>query len=68
MNERGYFIYAATGTEDAVRDQVEVQMEEMLKRNDVFTSDHVVYYQKEGGRHDFEAVEEYIYNALPLFF
>lgn len=68
LNERGYFIYAATGTEDSVRDQVEVQMEEMLKRNDVFSADHLVYYQKEGGRHDFEAVEEYIYNALPLFF
>lgn len=68
LNERGYFIYAATGTNDTVRDQVEIQMAEMLERNDVFTSDHVVYYQKEGGRHDLNAVQEYIYNALPLFF
>ena len=68
LNERGYFIYAATGTSDTVRDQVEIQMAEMLERNDVFTPDHVVYYQKEGGRHDLNAVQEYIYNALPLFF
>jgi endo-1,4-beta-xylanase len=51
-----------------VRDQVEIQMEEMLRRGDVFTVDHVMYYQKDGGRHDFDAVQEYIYNALPLFF
>ena len=68
LNERGYFIYAATGTSDTVRNQVEIQMQEMLERNDFFTPDHVVYYQKEGGRHDFEAVQEYMYNALPLFF
>lgn len=68
LNERGYFIYAATGTNDSVRDQVEIQMREMLKRNNVFTPDHVVYYQKEGGYHDFDAVREYLYNALPLFF
>lgn len=68
LNERGYFIYVATGTQDTVLHQVEVQMAEMLERSDVFTPDHVVYYQKDGGRHDFEAVQEYIYNALPLFF
>lgn len=68
LNERGYFIYAATGTQDAVRDQVEIQMQEMLKRSDVFTPDHLVYYQKQDGRHDFEAVREYLFNALPLFF
>ena len=50
------------------RNQVEIQMSEMMERNDFFTPDHVVYYQKEGGRHDFEAVQEYMYNALPLFF
>lgn len=68
LNDRGYFIYVTTGTNDTVRNQVEIQMREMLARSDVFTPDHVVYYQKEGGRHDFEAVQEYLYNALPLFF
>lgn len=68
LNERGYFIYAATGTDYNVRNQVEIQMQEMLARSDVFTPDHVVYYQKEGGQHNLEAVQEYLYNALPLFF
>ena len=68
LNERGYYIYAATGTKDAVRDQVDILMDEMLERNDVFSPDHVVYYMKEGGVHDFNAIIEYMYNALPLFF
>lgn len=68
LNERGYFIYACTGTRDAVLDQVEIQMREMLKRSDVFTPEHVVYYKKQGGVHDFNAVQEYVYNALPVFF
>ncbi len=68
LNERGYFIYVATGTQDVVRDQVYIQMDEMLKRNDVFTHDHVVFYQKDGGRHDFVAVQEYIFNAFPILF
>ena len=68
LNERGYFIYAATGTNDAVRDQVDILMDEMLERKDFFTSDHVVYYLKEGGVHNFNAIIEYMYNALPLFF
>ncbi len=68
LNNRGYFIYVATGTRDSVRDQVDIQMDEMLARNDFFTPDHVVYYMKDGGQHDFVAVQEYLYNALPLFF
>lgn len=27
LNERGYFIYATTGTQDTVRGQVEIQMQ-----------------------------------------
>ena len=68
LNERGYFIYAATGTRDAVLDQVEIQMSEMLDRKDFFTDEHLVYYMKQGGVHDMVAVREYIYNALPVFF
>lgn len=68
LNERGYFIYVATGTDDSQRGQVDIQMNEMLKRRNVFTSNHVVYYMKDGGRHDLDAVQEYLYNALPLFF
>ena len=40
---------------------------EMLIR-EIFTPEHYVFYQKEGGYHDFNAVMEHLYNALPLFF
>ena len=68
LDERGYFIYHAVGTEDAVKSQTIMQAEEMLDRSDVFTPDHYLFYQKDGGYHDFNAVQEYLYNALPLFF
>lgn len=67
LDERGYFIYHAAGTQDAVKSQSIDMAEEMLTR-DLFTPDHYVFYQKDGGYHDFDAVQEYLYNALPLFF
>ena len=67
LNERGYFIYHAVGTNDAVKSQSVDMAEEMLSRG-TFTPDHYVFYQKDGGYHDFDAVQEYLYNALPLFF
>lgn len=68
ISEKGYFIYHAVGTQDAVKSQSIDMAEEMLDRSDVFTSEHYVFYQKKGGYHDFDAVQEYLYNALPLFF
>ena len=68
LKKRGYFIYAATGTADPLYSQIDYQMQEILKRREFFTPDHLVYYLKPGGRHDFSAVEEYIFNALPIFF
>lgn len=68
LDERGYFIYHTTGTQDTVKSQTVMQAEEMIARAEVFTPDHYVFYQKNGGYHDFNAVQEYLYNALPLFF
>lgn len=67
LDERGYFIYHAVGTEDAVKYQSEEMAKEMLSR-DTFTPSHYVFYRKDGGLHDLDAVQEYLYNALPLFF
>ena len=67
LTERGYFIYHAVGTNDTVKSQSIDMADEMLTR-DLFTPDHYVFYQKEGGYHDHNAVMEYLYNALPLFF
>lgn len=68
LNERGYFIYHVVGTQDAVKSQSIDMAEEMLERSDVFTPKHYMFYQKDGGYHDLDAVQEYLYNALPLFF
>ena len=68
LNERGYFIYHAVGTEDVVKSQTLMMAEEMLSRDGVFPPEHYVFYQKAGGRHDFDAVQEFMFNALPLFF
>ena len=67
LDERGYFIYHAVGTQDAVKSQSIDMADEMLSRN-IFTPEHYVFYLKDGGYHDFDAVLEYLYNALPLFF
>lgn len=67
LDERGYFIYHAVGTRDGVKDQSIGMAEEMMSR-EIFTPEHYVFYQKDGGNHDHIAVREYLYNALPLFF
>lgn len=67
LNERGYFIYHAVGTQDVVKSQSVMMAEEMLSREDAFPAEHYVFYQKEGGQHDYDALQEFLYNALPLF-
>ena len=68
LERKGYFIYHAVGTQDAVKSQSIDMAEEMLERSDVFTPEHYMFHLKDGGYHDFDAVQEYLYNALPLFF
>lgn len=67
LDNRGYFIYHAVGTKDQVKSQSIDMANEMLSR-EIFTPNHYVFYQKEGGVHDHYAVREFIYNALPHFF
>lgn len=68
LERRGYFIYHAVGTNDAVKSQTEMMAKELLNRKNVFTKEHYMFYRKDGGYHDLDAVAEYLYNALPLFF
>ena len=67
LEERGYFIYHAVGTNDTVKSQSIDMAKEMMTR-DLFTPQHYLFYQKNGGYHDLDAVQEYLYNALPRFF
>ncbi|MFC2331262.1 MAG: hypothetical protein ACFNKL_09410 [Treponema sp.] len=43
------------------------QLSEMLTRP-AFRGGNVRYAVKQGGRHDYDAIAEYFYNALPLYF
>ena len=55
LYERGYFIYHAVGAQDAVKSQSIGMADEMLRRG-AFTRDHYMFYQKDGGYHDLDAV------------
>ena len=67
LAERGFFIYHVVGTDDAAKSQSIDMAEEILSR-EIFTPEQYVFYQKDGGQHDFNAVLEYLYNALPCMF
>ena len=54
-----YEIYAAVGTRDPIWDQVNNRLTEMLTRS-TFSGGNVRYAVKEGGRHDYEAIAEYL--------
>ncbi len=63
-----FFIYAAAGTRDSLREQTERQVEAMLDIPEVFGPGRLAFHLKRGGKHDSEAAQEYVFNALPLFF
>lgn len=65
LDERGYFIYHTVGTNDWFGDQSYKFSKELLKRN-TFTPEHYVFYEKNGGKHTYSDVQEYLYNALPI--
>ncbi len=63
--------YGTYGDFQTVRNVDYVQQiveENELSRDGVFPPEHYMFYQKEGGHHDFDAVQEFMFNALPLFF
>ena len=68
LKGRDWFIFHTVGTLDHLQSQSVMMAEEMLAREGAFPPEHYVFFRKEGGRHDYDAVQEYLYNALPLFF
>lgn len=63
-----FYVWYAVGTRDVRIDQTHNQALAMGKLTDTFNAANFSYHQKEGGQHDFNAVWEFIYNALPFFF
>ena len=73
-NSNDFFIFAATGTADMAYENETLQIEAMKKIDDIFfygwdpEKDNLYYMVAEGGRHTYDAMNDYIFNALPYFF
>lgn len=65
--EDDFRIYQGIGTDDPIWDQTNNQIQEMFTRS-TFTPVNLHYAIIEGGRHDMDACERYLYYALQDFF
>lgn len=62
------FIYTATGSRDTAFDMADPLATALLEHDDVFNDSNVGYGIKDGAIHWWDAVTDYLYNGLPLFF
>lgn len=63
-----FYIWAASGTGDSAYSETLLQIRGMAELTDVFDLDHMTFHEKDGARHEYRPIPEYVYNALPLFF
>lgn len=66
--ENDFYIWACSGTDDVAYDRIWTQVQAMAKFTDVFDVNHLTFHEQEGARHEFRAIAEYLYNALPTLF
>ena len=66
--ENDFYIWACSGTDDVAYDKIWTQVQAMAKFTDVFDVNHLTFHEQEGARHEFRAIAEYLYNALPTLF
>lgn len=64
----GFYIWAASGTSDSAYRETLVQIEAMAQLTDVFPLSNLTFHEKDGARHEYRPMAEYLYNALPFFF
>lgn len=64
----GFYIWAASGTDDSAYRETLVQVEAMARLTDVFPLSNLTFHEKDGARHEYRPMAEYLYNALPFFF
>lgn len=62
-----FYIWAASGTSDSAYGETLNQIEGMAD-NSFFTRQNLTFHEKDGARHEYRPMMEYIYNALPFFF
>lgn len=63
----GFYIWAASGTSDSAYGETLVQIQAMAQLKDVFPVTNLTFHEKDGARHEFRPIAEYLYNALPFF-
>ena len=64
----GFYIWAASGTSDSAYSETLVQVRAMARLTDAFPLSNLTFHEKDGARHEFRPMAEYLYNALPFFF
>lgn len=64
----GFYIWAASGTDDSAYRETLVQVEAMARLADVFPLSNLTFHEKDGARHEYRPMADYLYNALPFFF
>lgn len=62
-----FYIWAASGTSDSAYGETLNQVRSMAE-NSFFTLQNLTFHEKDGARHEYRPMVEYIYNALPFFF
>lgn len=62
-----FYIWAASGTSDSAYRETLDQIEGMAQGS-FFNLGNMSFHQKQGARHEYVPMVEYIYNALPFFF
>ena len=67
-SENDFRIWACSGTEDVAYGRIWTQVQAMAKLTDAFPLSRLTFHEQEGARHDFNALPEYFYNALPVMF
>lgn len=67
-NATNFYIWAASGTNDSAYSETLQQVRGMAQLTDVFDINHLSFHEKDGAMHDYRALPEYVYNALPFFF
>lgn len=63
-----FYIWAASGTSDSAYSETLYQVRGMVQLTDIFGIDHLSFHEKDGARHEYRPLPEYVYNALPFFF
>lgn len=63
-----FYIWAASGTSDSAYSETLQQVQGMAQLTDIFGLDHMTFHEKDGARHEYLPIPEYVYNALPQFF